>query len=281
MGTARNFTSHEFEFGSPDTDCPLTFKFDTCASEWDTDTYMRLVQSLLGALVLGAEKSILLGESAAKAVWEAVMRANKDQSVQSDLEPLPLAIPKEISDSPSKLRPRLKSRIDATSTDFFVRRSARLSGVETKRFSPRPDPDEVILGYRSGTGSLNITNGDVSRLEQGEFLNDTLIEFGLKLWLADLQESNPELASQVHVFSSFFYKKLSTKIPKEGYNSVRKWTSKFDLFQKKYIIVPINENLHCSKDGRLLPKVYTSVRGHCRFLGRPTSGTCARARTSP
>ena len=77
-----------------------------------------------------------------------------------------------------------------------MRRSTRLSGVEEERFSPKPDPDEVyvalpwvicallkifsILGYRSGTGSLNITNGDVSRLKPGEFLNDTLIEFGLK-----------------------------------------------------------------------------------------------------
>ncbi len=78
-----------------------------------------------------------------------------------------------------------------------MRRSARLSGAEEKRFSPRPDPDEVyvalstvlfplliisfsILGYRSGTGSFNITNGDVGRLKPGEFLNDTLIEFGLK-----------------------------------------------------------------------------------------------------
>jgi len=26
-----------------------------------------------------------------------------------------------------------------------------------------------------------------------------------------------------------------------GYESVRKWTAKFDIFQKKYIIVPINE----------------------------------------
>jgi Ulp1 family protease len=33
-----------------------------------------------------------------------------------------------------------------------------------------------------------------------------------RLWLADLQESNPDLASQIHVFSSFFYKKLSTKM---------------------------------------------------------------------
>lgn len=38
--------------------------------------------------------------------------------------------------------------------------------------------------------------------------------------------------------------KLNVKDKQAGYQSVRKWTSKFDLFQKKYIIVPINEHLH-------------------------------------
>jgi Ulp1 family protease len=38
-----------------------------------------------------------------------------------------------------------------------------------------------ILVYPPGqTGAVNITNGDLHRLEPGEFLNDTLIEFGLK-----------------------------------------------------------------------------------------------------
>jgi Ulp1 family protease len=38
-----------------------------------------------------------------------------------------------------------------------------------------------ILVYPPGqTGAVNITNGDVTRLAPGEFLNDTLIEFGLK-----------------------------------------------------------------------------------------------------
>lgn len=50
----------------------------------------------------------------------------------------------------------------------------RLRSVAVINIEPR------ILGYRSGTGSLNITNGDVCRLNPGEFLNDTLIEFGLK-----------------------------------------------------------------------------------------------------
>ncbi|KAI0250772.1 hypothetical protein BJV78DRAFT_535499 [Lactifluus subvellereus] len=221
------------------------FKFDTSSNGWDKGVYLRVVQGLVEALDSKDGKSILDGP-ASRSVWEAITRAHEDQPTQSEPEPMLVDIPKENPPDPtSKPRPRPKPRGEPVTTgDFFVRRSARLSGVEQKQYFPRPDPDEVILGYRSGTGSLNITNADVSRLKPGEFLNDTLIEFGLKLWLADLQESNPELASQVHVFSSFFYKKLSTKIPEEGYNSVRKWTSKFDLFQKKYVIVPINENLH-------------------------------------
>jgi len=88
-------------------------------------------------------------------------------------------------------------------------------------------------------------HSDLKRLKPEEYLNDTLIEFGLKLWLNDLRGKDPALADQIHVFSSFFYKKLNNrKNPEDGYKSVRKWTSKIDLFTKKYIIVPINENIH-------------------------------------
>ena len=38
-----------------------------------------------------------------------------------------------------------------------------------------------ILVYPPGQiGAVSITNGDLTRLAPGEFLNDTLIEFGLK-----------------------------------------------------------------------------------------------------
>ncbi len=32
----------------------------------------------------------------------------------------------------------------------------------------------------SGTGAVNVTRGDFNRLDSGQYLNDTLIEFGLK-----------------------------------------------------------------------------------------------------
>ncbi|KAJ6621834.1 hypothetical protein B0H10DRAFT_2015955 [Mycena sp. CBHHK59/15] len=150
-----------------------------------------------------------------------------------ELEPPPRPLP----------RPTYKGTDSASAVGSeLVRRSLRQSLAPQK---PSLDPDEVILVYPPGqTGAVNITNGDVTRLAPGEFLNDTLIEFGLKLWLQELEQEDPELAKQIHVFSSFFYKKLNKKNAQEGYESVRKWTSKFDLFEKKYIIIPINENLH-------------------------------------
>ncbi|KAF8964224.1 hypothetical protein BDZ97DRAFT_919789 [Flammula alnicola] len=141
------------------------------------------------------------------------------------------------------------------------RRSAR--NAPSEKAAQATDQDEVILVYPQGVpGAVNVTNGDLARLEPGEYLNDTLIEFGLKLWLRELEAENPELAKQIHVFNSFFYKKLNHKkgrvlefacihlltleylSDEQAFESVRKWTSKFDIFQKKYIIVPINEHLH-------------------------------------
>ncbi|KAI9573550.1 hypothetical protein HD554DRAFT_2167133 [Boletus coccyginus] len=132
------------------------------------------------------------------------------------------------------------------------RRSERQSAIRTSRASPslppraQLEPDEVVLIYPpTGTGALSIMHSDLRRLQPEEYLNDTLIEFGLKLWLNELRGKDPALADQIHVFSSFFYKKLNNrKNPEDGYNSVRKWTSKIDLFAKKYVIVPINENVH-------------------------------------
>ncbi|KAF5369360.1 hypothetical protein D9758_002595 [Tetrapyrgos nigripes] len=128
------------------------------------------------------------------------------------------------------------------------RRSSRVASARTSaRTTPQVDPDEVILSYPANTpGSVNITNADLSRLEPGEYLNDTLIEFGLRLWHRELEETDPDLAKRIHIFNSFFYKKLSAKKsnPEEGYQSVRRWTSKFDLFKKDFIIIPINEAMH-------------------------------------
>ena len=84
-----------------------------------------------------------------------------------------------------------------------------------------------------------------------------------RVWLQDdLATSNPIRLKEVHTFSTFFYKQLTSwetyvtaitiiitcldswnPSAQKGYEKVCKWV-KCDIFQKKYLIVPINEDLH-------------------------------------
>lgn len=144
---------------------------------------------------------------------------------------------------------------------------------------PALDPEEIILIYpTAAVGAVNITNGDLKRLRPGEFLNDTLIEFGLKRWHKTLENDEPELASQIHIFSSFFYKKLNIKNHDEGFQSVRRWTLKMDIFSKRFIIIPINENLHWYLAIIYLPE-YTLLPSKPRSPVK-TPATRARKRVS-
>ncbi|KAF9357203.1 hypothetical protein BGX26_004076 [Mortierella sp. AD094] len=94
----------------------------------------------------------------------------------------------------------------------------------------------------SKSKSIAIQSEDMSRLNEGEFLNDTLIEFGLKHVYANVETRNPDLADKTYIFNSFFYERLLTKSGKSiQYDSVKSWTNKIDLFSKKYIIIPIHE----------------------------------------
>jgi hypothetical protein len=134
-----------------------------------------------------------------------------------------------------------------------------------------------LLVYRPvGTGAVNVTRGDLDRLQPGKYLNDTLIEFGLKwvptnclvlpthghclqavaqrfarprsriggsntpVQLVLLQEVGDQGVSILQSSSVDHLK--SVRISKKaGYESVRKWTSRVDVFSKKYLVVPINE----------------------------------------
>lgn len=147
-------------------------------------------------------------------------------------------------------------------------RSARAVAPAEPREAPikkKPlpkNPDEIMREWPSNARSeVNITHGDFYRLEEAEYLNDTLIEFGLKYNWAMLPEEKVETPQQfrredIHIFNSFFYKKLSVRNRpslKEAdpnapswpaYETVRKWTRKVDVFSKRMLVIPINENLH-------------------------------------
>lgn len=97
------------------------------------------------------------------------------------------------------------------------------------------------------TKGLDVTPDDAKRLEEGEFLNDTLINFYLKYFHQVMSEQYKEVGNSIHIFNSFFYEKLSPKKQEDEvsiYSRVKNWTSKVDLFKMKYVIMPINAKLH-------------------------------------
>ncbi|CED85163.1 Protease, Ulp1 family [Phaffia rhodozyma] len=113
------------------------------------------------------------------------------------------------------------------------------------------DGQNTMCVWKSqGRGEIRITRADFYRTTVDEgYLNDTLIEFGLKECFHRATIRNPELADKVHIFNSFLYMKLTdpavTRKGLDPWETVKRWTmGKVDLFEKKYLVVPINENYH-------------------------------------
>ncbi|CEP19993.1 hypothetical protein [Parasitella parasitica] len=126
------------------------------------------------------------------------------------------------------------------------KRSARLV---TKRVLP-PDPiddyaieptgsDEHILNYPfDKKKSITLYERDFERLEDETYLNDTLIDIFPKIWADEYPEAS------IFTFSSFFFTKLSGPYSSIHYDTVQRWTSSTDIFEKKYIIIPVAQHNH-------------------------------------
>lgn len=116
----------------------------------------------------------------------------------------------------------------------------------------RPDEQISLLMYPpKGTGGLCIRMEDYVCLTKESYLNDIIIDFYL-LWLRNtlIPEAQRE---RTHIFSTFFYKRLTTltrptdvkqTAAQKRHARVQKWTKVVDIFDKDFIIVPINEQSH-------------------------------------
>ncbi|EGG17821.1 hypothetical protein DFA_08822 [Cavenderia fasciculata] len=106
-------------------------------------------------------------------------------------------------------------------------------------------PDEIMMKYPYETDESQITiiRNDMARLKDGEFLNDSIIEFYMRY----IKDRYVAKDLKTFFFNSFFFKRLTDKRNiQDGYNEVKKWSRNEDLFDKDFIFIPINEHLHWS-----------------------------------
>ncbi|XP_069091756.1 sentrin-specific protease 6 isoform X3 [Pleurodeles waltl] len=102
-------------------------------------------------------------------------------------------------------------------------------------------------------GGISVTNEDLHCLNEGEFLNDVIIDFYLKYLVLEKLRKD---ADRIHMFSSFFYKRLNQRerrnyqetanlsLQQRRHGRVKTWTRHVDIFQKDFLFVPLNEAAH-------------------------------------
>uniref|UniRef100_A0A1B0FIA2 Ubiquitin-like protease family profile domain-containing protein n=1 Tax=Glossina morsitans morsitans TaxID=37546 RepID=A0A1B0FIA2_GLOMM len=82
--------------------------------------------------------------------------------------------------------------------------------------------------------NMNICRLDIRTLWDNNWLNDKIIDFYMNL-LIERSERSSDLPS-VYAMSTFFASRLMSS----GYDAVRRWTNKVDIFSKDILLIPIN-----------------------------------------
>nr|XP_006974562.1 sentrin-specific protease 5 [Peromyscus maniculatus bairdii]XP_042115102.1 sentrin-specific protease 5 [Peromyscus maniculatus bairdii] len=121
----------------------------------------------------------------------------------------------------------------------------RLKDVFNEDFSNRkPFINREITNYRARHQKCNfrifynkhmLDMDDLVTLDGQNWLNDQVINMYGEL----IMDAVPD---KVHFFNSFFHRQLVTK----GYNGVKRWTKKVDLFKKSLLLIPIHLEVHWS-----------------------------------
>ncbi|KAM3513679.1 hypothetical protein MY11210_002690 [Beauveria gryllotalpidicola] len=156
---------------------------------------------------------------------------------------------------PAPLKERRRSASPARRIGMETRRTRRSSPTRKEllpsfeRWSKKntgwdEDWKQTLVYPASGRNRTSVEKQDIVRLDEGEFLNDNLINFYLRYLQTNIGRDRPEFVNRVHILSTFFFEKLTSRKGGINYDGVKSWTSKVDLFSYDYVVVPIHENAH-------------------------------------
>lgn len=98
---------------------------------------------------------------------------------------------------------------------------------------------------------IQVLQMDLATLKDGVEVNDSIVDFFL-MYIS--QSLDQDLLDSIHVFSSFFYTRLSTRVqtgetfvlpgPDERFVKASQFTRRVDIFKKKFIFIPVCRSGH-------------------------------------
>lgn len=112
----------------------------------------------------------------------------------------------------------------------------------------------ILIYPPTGKGGIPINTKDFLCLGIDQYLNDVIIDFYLKYLHNELLTEAQR--AKTHIFSTFFYNTLTnTKLlgpsndvkltaAQKRHERVKNWTKHVNIFEKDFIIVPINQQSH-------------------------------------
>lgn len=159
-------------------------------------------------------------------------------------------------------------------------RFLNLKTYDNKYFSPKPErpvltPEMINLIDRASKPSpptevlvqidgVDILRKDIRTLTGLNWLNDEIINAYLSLIVMRGKEAKRK---KVYAFNTFFY----PKIRESGYNSVKRWTRKVDIFSHDFLLAPIHLGNHwCLAVVNLIDRTIS----YYDSLGGGTHGCC-------
>ncbi|XP_052604775.1 sentrin-specific protease 1 isoform X1 [Peromyscus californicus insignis] len=144
------------------------------------------------------------------------------------------------------LRVPLEKEIPVTATQETAKKSHQLTDSEDEFPEITEEMEKEIKNvFRNGNQDevlseafrLTITRKDIQTLNHLNWLNDEIINFYMNMLMERSKETG---FPSVHAFNTFFFTKLKTA----GYQAVKRWTKKVDVFSVDILLVPIHLGVH-------------------------------------
>ncbi|KAM9315929.1 sentrin-specific protease 5 [Gastrophryne carolinensis] len=148
------------------------------------------------------------------------------------------------------------SRLKETFNEEFAHRASFIS-KEISKFRAKHSKT-TACSFRVLYNKHVLDMDDLTTLDGQNWINDQVINMYGEL----IMDAVPD---KIHFLNSFFHRQLMTK----GYNGVKRWTKKVDVFKKTLLLIPIHLEVHWSLITVNIPKklisFYDSQGIHFKF----------------